>query len=402
MARRPTKRASDKLVDESNEAATAAIKASESLAVKHRPKHLKELVGQKHIVTQIEGMLKTKKLPSTILLEGNTGSGKTTTARLLATYINCKTMNACGECLSCTMMKDAASPDYHELNMGSNGKVDDARAYARQAQMSPQGRRRIMVLDEAHALTGAAAQALLKVLEEPPEKTIWILCTTNPEKLLPTILNRCVRMTIKPVEPEVIMRRLAVIARREGVDLKEVPGSKKALKLITDFTNGSLREAISLLENVLLAYHGGADISDETVLSSFITTSEVDLDKAAASIVAATINEDLEAVVRIIKKSGSNARGVIAKMRWLLDFVISDEVGEAKFKPYSGRMFYNLAKQKNLSYSLPFLLRMQRVLVNVELTMNNSSLNEQVLLQTAIGNFMIDEVLGDDALRKVK
>lgn len=378
------------------------ITDSKSLAVKYRPTDINSLVGQDAASSIIAGMIKTGKIPSTILIEGTTGAGKTTTARIIARYLNCENRNACGTCDSCRMINSKTHPDVQELNMGANGKVDDIRNLIRSAQSSPMYRRRVIILDEAHALTGAAAQALLVPLEESSAKTVWILCTTNPEKMIDTIQNRCLRITMKPIAPKLIVRRLAYIAKKEGVDLEKVDGGEQALKLITDFTNGSMREAISLLESVLFAVRGGADFSDKTVLSKFLSSGDVDLDDLSVKILAAAFNEDLESVVKFTKQGGDGARGLVSKLRWLIDFVIADSVGVAKFKTYAGRKFYELAKRTNLEYNLPQLLRLQDVLVTTEMRMNSTSINEMVLLQSALGNFLVQEVLGKDALRKLK
>ncbi len=376
--------------------------ASKSLAVLYRPINLDSLVGQEHVSVQLRGMLKTGKIPSAILIEGTTGGGKTTTARIIARYLNCEKRTACGVCDSCRLINSKSHPDVQELNMGASGKVDDIRNLIRSSKSSPMFKRRVIILDEAHALTGASANALLVPIEEPSAKTVWILCTTNPEKMLDTLTNRCLRLTMKPIAPKTIVNQLAFIAKKEGVDLKNVDGGKQALKLITDFTNGSMREAISLLESVLYAVQGGANFSDKTVLSRFLSTSSIDLDDLSVKIVAATFKEDLVGVIKFIKQAGDNARGLLSKTRWLIDFIIADSVGTAKFKSYSGRKFFELAKKLEIEYNLPHLLRMQEVLIETEVKMNTTPISEMILLQSALGNFLTREVLGKDALRKIK
>jgi DNA polymerase-3 subunit gamma/tau len=378
------------------------LSASQSLAVKYRPNNLKGLVGQPVASKIIGGMIKSGKVPGAILIEGSSGTGKTTCARIIARYLNCENRTACGTCDSCRMISSKTHPDVQELNMGVSGKVDDIRSLVRSAQSSPLYRRRVILLDEAHQLTGAAAQALLVPLEEPSAKTVWILCTTNPEKMLDTILNRAVRITMKPVEPKTIIARLTYIAGKEGLDIEKQEYGERALKLITDFTNGSMREAIALLESLLYAVHDGAEFSDKTVLTKFLSSSDADLDDLSVKILAAILNEDLEAVIKFTKQSGDRARGLITKLRWLLDFVISDAVGAAKFKLFAGRKFYDLAKRSSITYGLPQLIRLQDVLVNVELRMNSCSINEMILLQSALGNFLVQEVMGPEAMRSSK
>lgn len=364
---------------------------SQSLAVKHRPRKFSDLVGQDKTVAVLRGMFKSRKIPGSILFEGATGSGKTTCVRLFCLYLQCEKGTACGECDSCQYVMAKTHPDVQEYNMGTHGKVEDARGIVKSARAAPvMGSKRIIILEEAHKMTDAAANALLLSLEEPPKNTIFILATTNPEKLIKTILNRCTRITLTTIERSAVIDHLLKIAKKEGVDLEKTKGAKDALGMIADFSAGHMREAISLLEYVLYAIQGGADLNNKTVMEQFLSNSEVDMDKLAASIVCAILDMNLEAVIKFILMC-SNTRGLIGKCRWLIDFLIRQATGTIKFTPYSGRIFLQTAKQKNIEYSLPQLLRMQNTLVNTELLLNSTSIDESVLLQTKIGVHMSDE-----------
>lgn len=360
---------------------------SGALAVKFRPRKLKDLVGQSHITTQLKGMFKSRKVPAAFLLEGQTGGGKTTLARIIHLYLNCEKGTACGKCESCRI-DPKNHPDLVSINAGTDGKVDDIRKLVKGARVAPYHNKRIILIDEAHKLTGAAAEALLVPLEEPSRDTIWILCTTNPEKMLPTMINRCVHFTMRPVEHEDMVKRLTHISEKEKVDLSSEDG-QEALSLIADFSNGSMRHAIALLESVLYAVAGGADISNKQVLSSFIQNSEVDLDKAAVSLVAALMNNDLKGAIRFIRKAG-NTRGLVSKSRWLIDYCIGAKTKTAKFKPYSGRLFEKLVSDKEIPVRLDALLLLQMTIVDAEMKMNNTSIDESVILQTAIAKYAFE------------
>lgn len=364
---------------------------SQALAVKYRPKTFRDLVGQNDVVTVLRGAFKSGKIPSSILLEGATGSGKTTCARLICMYLNCETGRACGKCDSCKYILAGAHPDVVEKDMGTNNKVDDARALVKSAQAAPiLGRKRIFILEECHGMTKDAARALLRTLEEPPANTVFLLATTNPEKLLPTILNRVLRLTLKTIDKDAIVTHLLKVAEQEGYDLRKQAGAKSALNMIADFSGGHMRDALALLEYVLYAIEGGADLSNKTVLEQFLSNSEVDMDKLSASLVCATLNSDLENAIKYLQLC-TNPRGLISKCRWLLDYIIRDATGTVKYAPYNGKLFMKTAKQKGIEYSLPELLRMQNMIVDAELLFNTTAIDESVLFQSRLGVFMAEE-----------
>ena len=151
-----------------------------------------------------------------------------------------------------------------------------------------------------------------------------------------------------------------------------------------------MREAISLLEYVLYAIDGGADLSNKTVVEQFVSNSQVDMDKLSASLVCAILNEDLMAAIKFLQYC-SNPRGLISKCRWLLDFLIRQATGTVKYTPYSGKCFLSTAKTKKIEYSLPQLLRLQQAFVDAELQFNSTSIDESVLLQSKIGVLMAEE-----------
>lgn len=365
---------------------TAKPQATQSLAVKYRPRVLADVVGQDTQTAIVKGMIKTKNYPGAILITGPTGTGKTTLARILSTYMNSDTKKV-QESMAYTLGEK--HPDVITVNAGTNGKVEDIRTLVKGSRSAPMSNYKVIIIDEAHKLTGASAEALLVPMEEPPAHTIWILCTTDPEKLLPTISNRCTKIQLKQVEPEHIAARLAHVVEKEGVKLGKDKEVTKALALIAQLSNGSMREAISILEALMYAVQGGMTFDAKGALQAYVESSAVDLDKAAASVVAATVAMDLAGAISIVRKA-DNPRGVIYKSRVLVDHLIGFKTKTAKFEPYTGRLFKQLAEKHSIKYGLAGLLMLQKVITDVELQMNSCSVSESVLLQTALGNFIID------------
>lgn len=363
------------------------VTSNSSMAVTYRPRVLKDLVGQDHVVQQFTGMLNSRKFPSAILLSGMTGSGKTTFAQMIARYVNCDTLNACGKCRSC-LYDSKSHPDLIVLNAGTDGRIDDIRSFVQTSRVAPVFRTRFMCIEEAHRCTGASLEALLLPTETPSKNTIWLFCTTNPDSILPTLSNRCVKFSMNRLDQKHIVKRLLRIGRAEGEDFKTEAGLE-ALKLIADMSDGSMRQAISLFESVLYAVRGGADLNSKTIIS-FVKEGEVDLDEATASLIAALLNNDLRASIKMVRMSG-NVRGLLNKGRWLLDSLIGEKTKTQKFKSYTYRVFADIRAKLNLEFSLDQLLKLQIVFLEAELRLNSTSIDESVVLQTAIARYAFED-----------
>lgn len=223
----------------------------QALYRKYRPQRFNEVIGQDHVTRTLATQVVEGKVAHAYLLAGPRGTGKTTTARLLAKSLNCANRGPDGEpdnvCASCIDITEGSSLDVIELDAASHNKVEDIREIRINAGTvaATAGSHRVYILDEAHMLTRAAGNALLKILEEPPAHVIFVLATTEPYKLLDTIRSRAQRFDFHPVATETLIEYLAEISHKEGFT-----ADRAALEAVTSHAGGSVRDAMSLLEQV--------------------------------------------------------------------------------------------------------------------------------------------------------
>ena len=236
----------------------------QALYRKYRPQRFDEVVGQDHVVDTLAREVVEDKVAHAYLFTGPRGTGKTTSARLLAKSLNCPNRaddgEPCNNCHSCEGITTGSSIDVIELDAASHNKVEDIREIRVNVGTvaASDGARRVYILDEAHMLSRAASNALLKTLEEPPEHVVFVLATTEPYKLLDTIRSRTQRFDFHPVGSETLIEHLATIADRESFDYDH-----EALGAVTTHAGGSVRDALSLLEQV--AALGGGEVTSAGV-----------------------------------------------------------------------------------------------------------------------------------------
>ncbi len=216
-----------------------------------RPIRWDQVVGQEHVKDVLKAALEAGRIGHAYLFSGPRGVGKTTTARLIAMTANCTgaAPKPCGECESCISVRAGSHPDVMEIDAASNNSVDDVRDLRELVGLAAmRGGKKIYILDEAHMMSRAAFNALLKTLEEPPSHVIFILATTEPEKIIPTILSRCQHYRFRRLTPEEIAGKLAGLAVQEGMTAEP-----EALNLIGRLADGAMRDGESLLERMLAA-----------------------------------------------------------------------------------------------------------------------------------------------------
>lgn len=235
-------------------------------ARKYRPARFKDVVGQQHVTQTLQNAVRQQQLAQAFLFCGPRGVGKTTCARILAKVINCENVTPdiepCNECSSCVSFNTNASFNIHELDAASNNSVDDIRSLIEQVRIAPhQGKKKVYIIDEVHMLSTAAFNAFLKTLEEPPPYAIFILATTEKQKILPTILSRCQIFDFNRIKVEDAATYLKEIAEKENVKAED-----DALHLIAQKADGAMRDALSMFDR--LAIFGNNNIVYNEVIEN--------------------------------------------------------------------------------------------------------------------------------------
>ena len=227
---------------------------------KWRPGCFADLVGQEHVATTLRQAIRQERVSHSYLFCGPRGTGKTTTARIVAKAVNClepQEGDPCNQCSLCVSFNEERFMDVIEMDAASNRGIEDIRDIRDKVNFAPaEGRRKVYIIDEAHMLTDQASNAFLKTLEEPPAHVIFILCTTEANRILPTIVSRCQRFDFRRLPSERIYQRLAEITEGEGASV-----APDALRLVARYAAGSLRDGENLLEQLVVSYGGGVTLS---------------------------------------------------------------------------------------------------------------------------------------------
>jgi DNA polymerase-3 subunit gamma/tau len=229
----------------------AAAGSYEPLHLKYRPQRFAEVVGQGAVVQTLANAIRLGRVAPAYLFCGPRGTGKTSSARILAKSLNCEqgpTPDPCQVCSQCRAITAGSSLDVVEIDAASNTGVDNIRELIERAQFAPvNSRYKVYVVDECHMLSNAAFNALLKTLEEPPPRVVFVLATTDPQRVLPTIVSRCQRFDFRRIPLEEMVAHLGKIAAQEGI-----PITPEALHLVAQLAQGGLRDAERLLDQLSL------------------------------------------------------------------------------------------------------------------------------------------------------
>lgn len=296
----------------------------QALYRKWRPLTFHDVIGQSHITTTLANEVKSGKTAHAYLFCGTRGTGKTTCAKILSRAINCiapKNGNPCNQCEICKGILDGSILDVTEIDAASNNGVDNIRQIRDEVIYTPsRGSYKVYIIDEVHMLSTGAFNALLKTLEEPPSHIIFILATTEVQKLPATIISRCQRFDFKRISNKDITIRLKQIATEDNIG-----ASDAALELIARLADGGMRDALSILERCLSACPKNFDVSDITAVLGIADLEAIDI------VAKALINKDIAAILENINKLHSDGRdlsgfmdSLARRFRDMLVYKVSD------------------------------------------------------------------------------
>ena len=362
----------------------------QALYRKWRPKTFADVVGQEHITETLQRQVAEGRLSHAYLFTGTRGTGKTTCAKILARAVNCEhpeNGNPCNRCASCLGIESGRLLDVVELDAASNNGVDSVRALRDEAIYSPaQVKKRVYIVDEVHMLSTPAFNALLKILEEPPEHLMFILATTELHKVPATILSRCQRFSFRRIRPQDIAGRLNYIAQQEHIDLKE-----DGAALLARLSDGALRDALSLLDQCAAA--GGA-IDAPAVLDALGLAGNVQ----TAQLMSLILSRDTRGALALLGKlydAGKDVGAVLGELstlsRELLIRATAGEGGESLLSgAYDSATLENLSKQGTSARFIQLCTLLQETAAQLQFSVNRRTDAELCVLK------LCDETLSGD------
>jgi len=350
------------------------------LPLKYRPKHWSSLIGQDVIVQIIRNMLKSNRLIPSIIFGGSRGTGKTTSARILARTLNCEQINEedyepCGACDSCTDIDNETSFAVQEMDAASHGLVDDVRRIKEEVRYADDSKYRVYIIDECHSLTTNAWQAFLKLLEEPPPGVIFAFCTTEVHKIPETIISRSMSLPFARMTAEIIKKRLHYIATLENIKVEE-----GVFHEIAKHVNGGMRDAISLLDQ-LVSFTNNSTITVDHV-TQVVGTVNVAL---LFDIYRALISSDVKGLYECLQMAYAEVSDVSVLVRDLIMFYRDMLMVKVEVGIKDGQADYVTSlNQSGQAVTVEYLLEAQNQLHFINEQMRRSTLPARTVMDVYI------------------
>ncbi len=382
--------------------------ARQNLYRKYRPQRFSELSGQEHISRTIQSAVASDRISHAYMFSGPRGTGKTSAARLLAKILNCTDLqrdarnlpDCCRVCQNCRRIEEMNFMDIIEIDAASNNSVEDIRQMREKVKYRPaEGRYKIYIIDEVHMLSGSAFNAFLKTLEEPPSHVLFVLATTDPQKVPATIISRCQCFDFHSVSRRTIQSRLEEIVKLENADGQFPAFEPEALGMIAECAEGGFRDALSLLDQIASS-SSAATITLDQVLDMTRRLSYTTLKEIAAAI----FNHNLADLVGRLNELYFKGYEPLTIGRDLLEFMrrcmilrIDPEAGQVLDLPAEQIAEMRLQiGQLSARYLIGSVTRVERALVNIRSSLQARVLLESELIRLALG----EEIFSSEALEK--
>ena len=306
---------------------------------KFRPHTFEEMVGQEHITRTLRNQIMANRVGHAYLFNGGRGTGKTTSAKVLARAINClnpKDGEPCNECEICKAALNGSLTDIVEMDAASNNSVEDIRSIREEVNFLPtKAKYRVYIIDEVHMLSQGAFNALLKTLEEPPEHVKFILATTEPQKLPATILSRCQRFDFKRISNEDIIKRLEIVCKESNIEI-----TKQALNIIASLSEGAMRDALSILERCV---QDGENNIDEDKIKELVGIPKITyIHSISEAIIEYNIDEAMDAITKVLDE-GKDLNNLLWEIIKYIKDILMVKTGQ-KLTIYNETDFENLKK----------------------------------------------------------
>ena len=384
------------------------VPARQNLYRKYRPRKFSELAGQEHISRTIQSAIATGRVSHAYMFSGPRGTGKTSSARLLAKILNCQNLqkdknglpDCCGVCDNCKRIEEMNFMDIVEIDAASNNGVEDIRQMREKVKYKPaEGKYKIYIIDEVHMLSGSAFNAFLKTLEEPPESVIFVLATTDPQKVPATIISRCQCFDFHSVSRKTIQARLEEIVALEHESGQFPDFEPEALSMIAECAEGGFRDALSILDQI-----SSSSISEKITLEQVLEMTRRLSYSTLKSIAAAVFEHDLAALVKVLNELYVKGYEPLTIARDLLEYLRRCML--LKIDPNANQILdlpteqineiISQIKEIGVRYLIGSVSRVERILMTLRNSLQARIMLESELIKLGLG----DEIFSSEALEK--